>query len=389
MASIDLNNTQIAFESKNNNELRKTYWLFKLMNSPKLVKISTGLATWSLKIGLPVEWAIKQTIFGQFCGGTTLNECSATIEHLAKYNTLSVLDYGAEAKEGEAEFDKTMREMIRVIEFASKSDTAPIISVKVTGLCRFELLEKMDKGLSLSDEEKKEYEIATKRLDSICFRAKQLGVGVFIDAEESWIQETVDFLVRLMMERNNKDRVTVYNTFQMYRHDRLAFLKESYEIAQREGYKLGAKLVRGAYMDKERKRAEEMGYPSPIQPNKAATDRDFNEAVKFCIEHQEGIGLCIATHNAQSTLLGTEIMTEKGLPPHQHNILFSQLYGMSDNLTFNIAKAGFQTAKYIPYGPVADVIPYLIRRAEENSSVSGDMSRELSFVDQEVKRRGL
>lgn len=386
---IDINNTQIAFESKTDSELKWTYRLFKMMQSPTLVSVGSKLTMFGLNLHLPIEWAIKRTIFAQFCGGTTLLESQKTIDHLAKYQTMSILDYGAEAKNTEADFDLTMREMIRVIEFASQNATVPIISCKVTGLGRFELLEKMDRNETLDANEKEEYARVLKRLDCICFRANELKVGVFIDAEETWIQDTVDFLCRLMMERYNKTKITVYNTFQMYRHDRLAFLKDSLEIAKREGYILGAKLVRGAYMEKERKRAAEMGYRDPIQPDKASSDRDYNAGVTLCVDNLQHVALCIASHNVDSSLLCVKLCEERGINPKNPHVLFSQLYGMSDNLTFNLAKAGYNVGKYVPYGPVRDVVPYLIRRAQENTSVSGDMGRELTFIKTEMKRRGL
>ncbi len=389
MPAIDIHNTEVAFESKSNAALRKMAWLFRIMNNRQLVKIGSKLTLFALKLHLPIEGLIRGTIYQQFCGGRTLLESQKTIDLLAKYNTLSVLDYGAEAKDSEAEFDKTMREMLRVIEFAAHNKTVPVISCKVTGIMRFGLLEKMDKGETLTEAEQAEYEYAAKRLDSICHKANHHKVGVFIDAEESWIQDTVDFLVRIMMERYNKERVTVYNTFQMYRHDRLAFLRASHEAAKAEGYLLGAKLVRGAYMDKERERAAEMGYMSPIQASKAATDKDFNLAVEYCVNHYEDISVCTASHNADSCLLMAKLIEDKGLEKNHPHLNFSQLYGMSDFLTFNLAKAGYNVAKYIPYGPVRDVIPYLIRRAEENSAVAGDMSRELSYITKELKRRKL
>lgn len=387
MSKININDTRIAFEAKSNASLKETYYLFKLMNSPTLVNIGTNATMLALKIGLPVKGLIKRTIFKQFCGGSDLLECQVTIDHLAKYNTLSILDYGAEAKDEEPEFDKTMVEMIRVLEFASRAATCPIISLKVTGLARFGLLEKMDKGENLNEDEKEEKRRMEKRLDAICHKANELKMSVFVDAEESWIQDTVDFMVQLMMERYNKNRVTVYNTFQMYRSDRLDYLHKSHEVAQNEGYWLGAKLVRGAYMDKERDRAAEMGYDSPIQPDKESTDRDFNAAVVYCIENSHNIHTCVASHNADSCLLMAETMDRLGIPSDTKAIFTSQLLGMSDNLTFNFAKAGYTAAKYIPYGPVGDVIPYLIRRAKENTAVSSDMSRELSLLDREIKRR--
>lgn len=363
------------------------YWLFRMFNSPSLVSVGSKMTLWALNCRLPVEWAIKKTIFQQFCGGDTLENAQKTIDHLGRYNTLTVLDYGAEAKTGEEEFDRTEREMLRVVTFAGKNPTVPVISCKVTGLARFELLEKIDRQEPLDEMERAEWSRASARLDRICRLAAEQRVGVFIDAEETWIQDAVDGLTEEMMARYNRERVTVFNTFQLYRHDRLAFLKASHETARAKGYLLGAKLVRGAYMEKERSRAAEMGYPSPIQPDKAATDRDYDEAVRYCVDHYREIGSCVASHNVQSNLLQAELMEKAGIAANHPHLNFSQLYGMSDNLTFNLAKAGYNVAKYVPYGPVRDVMPYLIRRAQENSSVSGDMSRELRFIVAELERR--
>lgn len=390
MTKIDFNNTQIAFAHLSNNELRKTAWLFNMMNKPWLVKYGSALALWAVENNIPLsEWAVKKTIFSQFVGGTTLLDSQPSIERLAQYKTLTILDYGAEAKETELDFNHTMNENIRAIDFAARSvKSIPVISTKVTGLMRFGLLERIQSAETLNRDEIFEYRNALKRLDAICYHASTKNVAVFIDAEESWIQDAIDHLVWLMMRRYNKKQVVVYNTFQMYRHDRLNFLTESYDRAQKEGFLLGAKLVRGAYMEKERNRAQELGYPDPINPDKAATDDLYNTALRFCIDHLDSMAVCNASHNADSALLMVELMDKKGLPHNHPNTLFSQLYGMSDNLTFNLAEAGFRVAKYLPYGQVKEVIPYLIRRAQENTSVTGDAGRELKMVMEEVKRRG-
>lgn len=386
---INLNNTEIAFEPKSNSALKKAAWLYTAMNSPIFVKVGSTLGLLSLKLGLPVKWIIKKTIFEQFCGGTNLLNSQKTIDELAEFGVQSVLDYGAEGKDTEEAFNKTMREILEGIKFASKNSHVPFVVAKVTGLGRFDLLVKVQTGKSLSASEQAEYDNVIKRLDSICFAAKDQNAGIFIDAEESWVQDTIDYLVNIMMARYNKEKATVYNTFQMYRHDRLAYLKASFKMAQKEGYILGAKVVRGAYMDKERKRAEVKNYPSPIQPNKAATDADYDAAIAFCTENYERLASCTATHNAESCQKQVALIGQLNLPKAHEHFLYSQLYGMSDNLTFNLQKAGYNTSKYIPYGPVKDVVPYLIRRAEENSSVTGDMGRELSFIKKEIKRRGI
>ena len=358
------------------------------MNKPWLVKYGSKLALFAIEYRLPfAERIVKNTVFAQFVGGTTLLDSQRNIDHLAQFNVLTVLDYGAEGKESEQDFNYTMNENLRAIDFASRSKHIPVVSSKITGLARFGLLERIQSATTLSREELSEYRNVLKRIDAICYHAAQKGVSVFLDAEESWIQDTIDHLVWLMMRRYNRERVVVYNTFQMYRHDRLQFLIESYDRSRQAGFLLGAKLVRGAYMEKERQRAAELGYPSPINPDKNSTDDHYNTGVRFCLDHIQHIALCNASHNAESALLQAELMEKKGIPHNHPNIMFSQLFGMSDNVTFNLARAGFRVSKYVPYGQVQDVIPYLIRRAQENTSVTGDAGRELQLILREVRRR--
>lgn len=387
MTKIDFSNTAVAFERKTNQALKETSFLFSMMNKNLLVNVGSKMTLLALKLRFPIEWAIKRTIFKQFCGGATFEECRTSIQELATYNVATILDYGAEGKETEADFDKTIEESIRSVRFAAEHDTVPVVSCKVTGLARNQLLTKITSGAELTKSEQIEFNKALDRLDKICEEAHRLKVALFIDAEESWIQDAIDQATDLMMERYNKEDITVYNTFQMYRHDRLAFLKKSFDLAQEKGYILGAKLVRGAYMEKERERAMEKKYPSPIQPNKEACDADYNAAIKFCVEHYEQIASCVASHNEYSTQYQLQLMDEMNIPKDHKHFNFCQLYGMSDNLTFNLAKAGYNVAKYVPYGPVRDVIPYLIRRAQENSAVDGEVSRELKLIKQELKRR--
>lgn len=390
MPTVDFSNTEIAFSHLTNRELKKTAWLFRMMSKPWLVKHGSKLALWAVTNRLPfAETIVKNTVFQQFVGGTTLLGCQPNIDRLAAHNTLTILDYGAEAKETELDFNHTMNENIRAIDFASRSKHIPVVSTKVTGLARFHLLEKVQHRPTLTREELSEYRNVLKRLDAVCYQASLKGVAVYIDAEESWIQDTIDHLVWLMMKRYNKKRVVVYNTFQMYRKDRLQFLIESYDRAQKAGFMLGAKLVRGAYMEKEAFYAAAYGYENPINPDKEATDDHYNTALRFCLDHLDTMAFCNASHNANSALLQVELMDKKRIPHDHPNIMFSQLFGMSDNLTFNLAAAGFRVAKYLPYGQVREVIPYLIRRAQENTSVTGDAGRELALVQQEVKRRGL
>ncbi|MEY4202828.1 MAG: hypothetical protein RL013_531 [Bacteroidota bacterium] len=389
--SIDLFNTKTAFAHLSDRQLKKTEWLFSMMNKPWLVKHGSNLALWAIENGVPpAGYMVKNTIFPQFVGGSTLLDSQPTIEMLGKYNTLTILDYGAEAKENELDFNHTMNENIRAIDFSSRSvTTVPVVSSKITGLARFGLLERIQSAQALSKDELIEYRNVLKRVDAICYHAASKNMSVFFDAEESWIQDAIDHLVWLMMRRYNKKRVVVYNTFQLYRKDRLQFLIDSYDRAQKAGFLLGAKLVRGAYMEKEGERAAAMGYENPINSSKHATDDMYNTALRFCLDHLDTMAVCNASHNAESNVMMVEIMERKEIPANHPHTLFSQLYGMSDNITFNLANAGYRVAKYVPYGQVRDVIPYLIRRAQENTSVTGDAGRELKLIRDEVKRRGL
>lgn len=353
-----------------------------------------------MKVGLPIKGLIRDTIFRQFVGGETLQETARVADKLEKFGVQVILDYGVEGKEGEANFDHACDEFIRVIDYAGSQPNMPFMSVKVTGFARFGLLEKLDTASGdksgfegrvhtevLNSDELAEWNRVVARMERIIREAADRNVGVMVDAEETWIQDPVDALVMQMMEKYNKDRVVVYNTIQLYRHDRLAFLKAS-TLAAREKHCIGAfKLVRGAYMEKERKRAEELGYPSPIQPDKTSTDRDYNAAVEFCIENLDDVAVIVASHNEHSNMMATRLLDKFGLPHHHPRVHFSQLYGMSDNITFNLARAGFSVSKYLPFGPINDVVPYLMRRAQENSSVSGQTGRELSLINKEMKRR--
>ncbi len=385
--SLNFDNTEIAFSSKKMADLRKAHFLFSAMAKPWLTQLGISMTQFAFKFYLPIKGLVKSTIFRQFCGGETLEEANESAVDLNKYGISIIMDYGVEGKDEEAEFEKTATTFMETIKFAADKTYIPFVSLKFTGFCRFQLLEKMNKSEALSKDEEKEYERFLHRVDKICNGAALQNKMILIDAEESWIQIPVDAVADLMMAKYNMGKVVVFNTFQLYRHDRLAFLKESYEKARQKGYILGAKLVRGAYMEKERARALELQYPSPIQETKEQSDRDYDLAVRYCIENIEGLALFIGTHNEKSCQLATEIITQKGLAKNHPHIHFSQLYGMSDNISFNLAKEGFLVSKYLPYGPVADVIPYLMRRAQENTSVAGQMSRELTLLTKEIKRR--
>jgi proline dehydrogenase len=401
---ISFDNTEFAFEYKTDKQLKKAQFLFSIMGKSWLVSIGTRLAPWSVRAGLPVNGLIRNTIFAQFVGGETLDQTAVVAKKLGEYKVKVVLDYGVEGgKDGELGFDNSTDEFIRVINYAATQSNIPFMSIKVTGLARITLLEKLDslmheaagtlmkrylKSLEeLIPAEKEEWHRVRHRMMRICETAAEKKVGVFIDAEETWIQDPVDAITILMMDTFNKNRCVVYNTTQHYRLDRLQFLKDSYAAAIERNFVLGAKLVRGAYMEKERKRAEEKGYPSPIQPDKESTDRDFNAGVEFCIEHLDRIGLIVASHNEYSNLYATQLLAKKGFPLDHPHIHWSQLYGMSDNITFNLAHAGCSVSKYLPFGPLKEIVPYLMRRAQENTSVKGQTGRELALIKKELERR--
>jgi len=400
MTNISFENTEIAFEYKTDKELKRAEFLFSTMAKIWLVKLGTKITPWIIKTGLPVKKLIRKTIFGQFVGGETLLETANVVKKLDPFNVQVILDYGVEGKEGEENFDHATNEFVKVIEYAAAQPHVPFMSVKLTGLARFGLLEKLHalasyhdtiNGIAstgkLNEIEKQEWQKVVVRLERICEAAVESNTGVLIDAEESWIQGPVDAVTMRMMQKFNLEKPVVYNTVQLYRHDRLQFLKDSYEASKRNNYLLGIKAVRGAYMEKERKRAALLGYESPIQPDKEHTDADYNAALEFCIGHINNIFIIVASHNEFSNLYATRLMEKSDLPPGNSHVLFSQLYGMSDNITFNLAKAGFNASKYLPFGPIRDVIPYLMRRAQENSSVSGHTGRELALIKKEIRRR--
>jgi proline dehydrogenase len=405
LTNISFDDTEHAFAYKTDKELKKARFLFSSMGKPWLINLGLKITPLAIKWRLPfTKTAIRNTIFKQFVGGETLQETAAVARRLGEYRVQVILDYGVEGgDDGEQGFDHAMEEFIRVIKYAATQPNIPLMSIKVTGFARFGLLEKLDSSVanasgtlmqrfdaalaSLTQSEMEEWGRVKQRMQQICALAAANKVGVLVDAEETWIQDPVDVLTFLMMDQFNRQEAVVFNTLQLYRHDRLAFLKDSYEAAEKKGFVLGAKLVRGAYMEKERSRAAEMSYQSPIQPNKATCDRDYDEGVRFCIEHIEKISLIVASHNENSNLLAAELLTQKGLPLNHPHIHFSQLYGMSDNITFNLAGAGCPVSKYLPFGPIKDVIPYLMRRAQENSSVAGQTGRELGLIEKEIKRR--
>ena len=402
MDTLSFENTETAFAYKSNRELKKARFLFSTMARPFLVKMGTRVTPLLIRMHFPIKGLVRRTIFSQFVGGETLGETARVVSKLDPFHVQIILDYGVEGKEGEENFDHATEEFIKVIRYAKSQPHVPFMSIKPTGLARFGLLQKLNdiaraadvlQGIvtiqGLSDAEKAEWQKVVQRLERICAVAAESDTGVLIDAEESWIQHPVDALVMRMMQQFNTGKVVIYNTLQMYRHDRLQFLKDSYEASVRGNFLLGMKPVRGAYMEKERNRAAELNYPSPIQPDKDHTDQDYNACVEFCLRHLDRISLVVASHNEFSNLRATELMEQLGIAPANDHVWFSQLYGMSDNITFNLARSGFNATKYLPFGPIRDVISYLMRRAQENTSVSGQTGRELALINKELERRAV
>ncbi len=387
---ITFDNTQIAFESKSDKDLNRAYRLFKLIGNRSLVKIGKPFTNFALNIGLPIKGIIRKTIFAQFCGGETIDECDATINKLGKFGIGTILDYSVEGKTSDEDFEHTTNEIISTILKGAGNDYIPFAVFKITGIARFELLERANNDQdNLTATEKNEYGQLIERVDRICKAGFEKQVPVFIDAEETWIQDAIDRIAYEMMLKYNRDTAIIYNTVQMYRHDRLAYLKREIESAKKDGIKYGVKLVRGAYMEKERARAQQKGYASPIQPDKTTCDTDYNLALEFLVSEIETMALCAGSHNENSSLLLTDLLKKHNISPSDSRIYFAQLLGMSDHISYNLSKHGFNVAKYVPYGPIKEVMPYLLRRADENTSVAGQTGRELSLIIKEKKRRKL
>jgi len=392
--NLSFDNTQNAFAYKSDKELKQAKTLFNTMGYQWLVGIGTRVTPLIVRGKLPIiDKLIRNTIFKQFVGGETLEETIPTAEKLGKFNVQVILDYGVEGKEGEANFEQACQQFIKNIHYAATQPNVPYISIKLTGMARFGLLQtlheapRLRSGIHDNELEVEEWNRVRERMYRICEVAKEKGIGVMIDAEETWIQDPIDRLAMELMQEFNTEKAVVYNTIQLYRHDRLDFLKLSHRIAKEQGFILAEKLVRGAYMEKERARAIAMEYQSPIQPDKESSDRDYDAAVAYCIENIEEIAVCIGSHNEKSNLLGAHLMDQKGIRHDHPHVHFSQLFGMSDHITFNLAKEGYNVSKYLPFGPMTDVIPYLMRRAQENSSVSGQTGKELYLIKRELERR--
>lgn len=381
------NDTQVAFALKTDTELERAYFLFKMIDNEPLVRIGTAVTNFALKAHLPVESLIRVTVFDHFCGGTTEVDCLSIVDKMFTKGVSSVLDYSVEGKEEEEQFDAALQMTLKTIEFAKERKAIPFAVFKPTGLGRFNLYEKIGEKQPLTLEEQNEWNRVVARFDLICKTAHDKDVALLIDAEESWMQDAADELVTDMMRKYNKKKAIVFNTLQLYRCDRLDYLKKLHNQAKVEGFYIGMKIVRGAYMEKENSRAEEMGYPTPICESKEATDINYDLTMEYMMDNLDIMSIFAGTHNESSSYKLIEMMESRGISKNDNRIWFGQLYGMSDNISYNLAKYGFNVAKYLPFGPVRDVMPYLIRRAEENTSVAGQTSRELNLLKTERQRR--
>jgi len=380
-------NTEIAFKLKSDSELERAYFLFKMISNQPLVRIGTAATNFALKAHLPVEGLIRATVFDHFCGGVNEEDCLPVIDKMYTAGVCSVLDYSVEGKAIENQFDSAKEKIMKLVEFSDEKEAMPIVVFKPTGLGRFFLFQKKGEGKAFTEAEQQEWDRVVARYHAICKLAKERDVEVLIDGEESWMQDAADDLAEDMMKVYNTDKPIVYNTLQTYRHDRLAFLKASHERAKSGGYLLGYKIVRGAYMEKERERANDKGYESPICKDKITTDKNFNDCLLYILNNLSTISIFIGTHNEESSFLALKLMEELGISKDDNRVWFGQLFGMSDHISFNLAAHGYNVAKYLPFGPVKDVMPYLIRRAEENTSVAGQTGRELTLLKKERKRR--
>lgn len=386
---ISFEDTAVAFSYKSDAALKKANFIFSLVNHPWISGLATSVVKFGLQLRMPIEGLIKKTAFDHFCGGESIEKSEEAIKKLAAFGVGTILDYSVEGEDSEEDFNHTMEEILRTIDKAATSENIPFSVFKVTGIGSFSILEKIQNQVSLDAQQQKAWENLQARVDTICKKAHLHNVAVLIDAEETWIQAPIDALAYNMMQKYNRDKAIVFNTYQLYRTDSLANLFMAHHNAISHNYFLGTKLVRGAYMEKERDRAQEMHYVSPIHPTKDATDAAFNDALAFCVDHHDRISVMCGSHNEYSNLYLTELMDKKGLLPRDPKVWFAQLYGMSDNISFNLAKAGYNVVKYVPYGPVRSVMPYLFRRAEENTSVAGQSSRELKLIRKELERRRL
>ncbi|MDP3312665.1 proline dehydrogenase family protein [Lutibacter sp.] len=381
------NNTEVAFALKSNSEVDRAYYLFEMIKREPLVKIGTAVTRFALRTHLPVEGIIRATVFDHFCGGINEKDCMSVIEKMYTKNVHSVLDYSAEGKEVEEQFDLAMEKTLNTIKFGTEKTSIPFAVFKPTGFGKISIYQKITEGKELDDHEKNEWKRIQERYNIVSKAAFDNNVPLLIDAEETWMQGAADDLIESMMEKYNKEKVIVFGTLQLYRWDRMVYLQELHKRAKEKGFKVGMKLVRGAYMEKERERAEEMNYKDPICETKEATDKMFNDVLKYMINNINDMAVFAGTHNEESSYLLMDLIEKENLDKNNKRIWFGQLYGMSDHISYNLAKEGFNVAKYLPFGPVRDVMPYLIRRAEENTSVAGQTNRELELLKRERERR--
>jgi len=384
---VNIENTKIAFQSKSNKDLRQAHFLFNTLARPAVVKTGKIFLNIALQTNLPIKWAVKPTVYKHFCGGETIEECNPVVQKMARYRVESILDYSVEGKENRQDIEAALKETLRTINNAATNEHIPFAVFKPTAFAKSIVLERASAGEDLTDEEKTELNLFRERINTLCHSAYQKQVPLLIDAEEACYQNIIDIVVRDNMRRYNKEKAIVFNTLQMYRWDRMDFLRKEVDAARKEGYFFGVKFVRGAYMERERERAKRLGYPSPIQPDKESTDRDYNAALRFSVENIDRVAIFNGTHNETSSLYLVDLMNKYNIPKDDERVYFSQLYGMSDHVSFNLAHNGYRVAKYLPYGPVRNVMPYLIRRAEENTAVAGQTNRELELIKRELKRR--
>ena len=384
---VDLNNNINAFNDKSNTDLNRAWLLFLTISNPTISKLLTNLLQIAISLKLPINYLVKISIFTQFCGGETITESKKTIDKLWKSKIGSILDYSAEGKQNDSDFKNVYNQGIKILNESENKNYIPFVVFKLTGLINFEILEKKNNNILLDQYEENTYNKFLKRLEQICDKAKEINTPVFIDAEESWIQNAVDEIVLNLMKKYNHEKVLIFNTIQMYRNDRVDYLNKIIDIGNKEKFKIGLKIVRGAYHEKEIDRAKKYNYNIPVHLKKEDTDKDFNKALEICVQNIDQISICSGTHNIKSSEYLIKLMKENGIKSNDKRIYSSQLLGMSDNISYNLAKANYNVCKYVPYGPIKEVIPYLIRRAEENRSISGQMSRELSNIIKEKKRR--
>ena len=386
-SNVSFDDTSVAFELRSDKALKKAHFLFTIVNNPWINSLATGFVKLGLTMGVPLSGIIKNTVFEHFCGGETIDESEKTIRQLAKFNIGTILDYSVEGEDDEASFDRTKDEILKTIQKAKGHDHIPFCVFKTTGIANAALLQKVQEGEALTAAEQDAYDRVKQRIEEVCSMAHSNDIPILIDAEESWIQEPIDEIAYAMMKKFNQRKAIVYNTYQMYRVNMLSNLKRAFHYAAMHNYYLGVKLVRGAYMEKERARAEELGMPSPIQPDKEATDASYDKALSFCVDNKQRVSVINGSHNEYSNYYLALLMEKHSMKNNDPRVWFAQLYGMSENISFNLAKAGYNVAKYVPYGPVKSVMPYLFRRAEENTSVAGQSSRELTLIKKEIKRR--